>query len=297
MPVSIIVSTYNRYQSLERCLTSLLALNYNEFEIIVVDDGSTDDTEFLLKSINDPRVRVIKQQKNLGPSRARNTGVTLAKYDIVAFIDDDCTADPDWLKYLADKIVTGKAGLVVGQTFYVARDYRGYFPERIVQNLDARWPMSGNMAYRREVFKSVGGFSHYFFQFKNEDTEMAVRALSLGFTWWRAPKAIVNHGKSFWTVRELWRSARNVAIWPSLKKKYPKHYKLLKPRVLFGLIVEPMDYLYILFCPIIVPVMFLRYLWHGQRDFKIFFAKWPVYFFLRRYYIYKEAIKNKVLMA
>ena len=104
MQVSIIVATHNRYQSLERCLASLLALNYHEFEIIVVDDGSTDETEFLLKSINDPRVRVIKHQKIGAKSRARNTGVTVAKYDIVAFIDDDCMADQDWLKYLVEKI-------------------------------------------------------------------------------------------------------------------------------------------------------------------------------------------------
>jgi glycosyltransferase involved in cell wall biosynthesis len=91
-------------------------LNYEGFEIIVVDDGSTDETEFLLKSVNDPRVRWVKHQSNLGPSRARNTGVTLAKYDVVAFIDDDCVADKDWLKYLVEKICSEGAGLVVGQT-------------------------------------------------------------------------------------------------------------------------------------------------------------------------------------
>jgi glycosyltransferase involved in cell wall biosynthesis len=271
-------------------------LNYQEFEIIVVDDGSTDDTEFLLRSIDDPRLRVIKHQKNLGLSHARNTGVTLARHGVVAFIDDDCVADPDWLKFLVDKIEFGGASFVAGQTYYVSNDYHGYFPERVVQNKDARWPMGCNMAYRKAVFSVAGGFSHYYYQFKNEDTEMAIRALSLGFTWQRAPQAVVFHEKSIWDVRALLRSAKNIAIWSVLKKKYSKHFKLLKPHILCGVVVEPLDYLYILLCPILVPILLVRYLWRGKRDMKIFLAKWPVYFFLRRYYVYREAIKNKVVM-
>jgi len=296
MSVSIVVSTFNRCQSLERCLASLLALNYSEFEIIVVDDGSTDETAFFLKSLKDTRIRVVRLARNSGLSHARNTGVLAARYEVVAFVDDDCVVDKDWLKYLSEKIFQGGAGLVSGQTFYQSRDYKGYFPERIVQNIDARWPMGCNLAYRKTVFSAVGGFSNYFYKFNNEDTEMAIKALAGGFTWLRAPGAVVYHQQTNWTISKLWKSARNAAVWPALKKQYPRHFRLLKPRLLAGVVVEPVDYLFILFFPIILPVLLLRYLAHGKRDLKIFFAKWPVYFILRRYYIYREAIKNRVLI-
>lgn len=294
--ISVIVCTYNRCQSLQQCLDSLLLLDYPEYEIVVVDDCSIDETKFFLQSLRDSRIKVVHQACNSGLSQARNVGVLAARYEVVAFTDDDCVVDNDWLKYLSEKIFQGGAGLVSGQTFYKSCDYKGYFPERVVQNIDARWPMGCNLAYRKAIFSSVGGFSHYFYKFNNEDTEMAIRAIAGGFTWLRAPQAVMYHQQANWTTDKLYKSARNFAVWPALKKLYPKHFRLLKPRLLWGVVVEPVDYLLILFFPIILPVLLARYFLHDKRDFKIFFAKWPAYFILRRYYIYKEAVKNRVLM-
>lgn len=87
--VSVIIPTYNRADLLERSVKSVLKQTYKNWEIIVVDDGSTDNTEDIIKKLNDVRVRYIKNEKNLGAAASRNQGVEFAKYGYVAFQDSD----------------------------------------------------------------------------------------------------------------------------------------------------------------------------------------------------------------
>jgi GT2 family glycosyltransferase len=187
-------------------------------------------------------------------------------------------------------------GLVIGQTFYIAQDYQGYFPERLVQNKLARWPMGCNCAYRKKVFDTIGYFEDEYFFYNNEDSEMAIRAVSQGWHYRRILEAIVYHQAMDWTAASLLRSARNGAIWPLLKKKYPRYYQEFKPPVFKGVVVSPQEYLYLVFLPIMVPLLLIRYLMHGKRDLKIFFIKWPVWLILRRWYVYYTAVKNRVFM-
>jgi glycosyltransferase involved in cell wall biosynthesis len=293
---SIIVCTFNRLDYLKGCLSSLLAQNYPEYEIIIVNDGSTDGTREFLDSLTASRIKVFHHEKNQGPSISRNTGIKNAGHGIVAFIDDDCQADQNWLSEIAKGFAGEPTGFVIGQTFYISKNYRGYFPERLVSNPGAQWPMSCNIAYRKQVFIACGDFDHSFFKYNNEDSEMALRAVSRGFSFGRAPSAIVYHQKMDWTVRSIIKSARNASVWPALKKKYPRHYLLFSPPIKFGLIINAKDYLYLLTAPLLIPLLLIRYLAHGKRDLKIFFAKWPIYLILRRYHIYREALRNRALM-
>lgn len=88
--ISVIVSAYNIESSVERCLTSIVNQTYKELDIIVVDDGSTDDTAEKIKKFNDPRIRVVRKE-NHGISSARNTGLEAMVEDskFVSFIDGD----------------------------------------------------------------------------------------------------------------------------------------------------------------------------------------------------------------
>ena len=95
--VSIIVCSYNGAKTLAACLESLGKLNYPSYEIILVDDGSTDNTAQIAAEF--PNVRYIHQE-NHGLSHARNTGAAAAKGEVFAYTDSDCMADPDWLYYL-----------------------------------------------------------------------------------------------------------------------------------------------------------------------------------------------------
>jgi len=87
MLVSVIIPTYNRRKTIERAVNSVLAQTWKEIEVIVVDDGSTDQTDEILKGYGD-RIRVIRQQ-NGGPSAARNTGIKAATGEIISFLDSD----------------------------------------------------------------------------------------------------------------------------------------------------------------------------------------------------------------
>ena len=91
MLVSVIIPTYNRAKTIERAVDSVLAQTWKELEVIVVDDGSTDQTNEVLKAYGD-KIRVIHRQ-NGGASAARNTGIKAATGEIISFLD----SDDEWL--------------------------------------------------------------------------------------------------------------------------------------------------------------------------------------------------------
>jgi hypothetical protein len=96
--VSVVVASYNGERTLKACLDSLDHLNYPDYEVILVDDGSADTTRQL--ALAHPNIRYFRHEKNLGLSVARNTGIAAATGDIISFTDSDCRADEDWLYYL-----------------------------------------------------------------------------------------------------------------------------------------------------------------------------------------------------
>jgi glycosyltransferase involved in cell wall biosynthesis len=89
VPVSVVIPTYNRVATVTRAIDSVLAQTYSHFEIIVVDDGSTDNTTEVLNERYRERVRLVRQSSNMGQAAARNAGIAAARYDLVAFLDSD----------------------------------------------------------------------------------------------------------------------------------------------------------------------------------------------------------------
>ncbi len=98
MLISVIIPTYNRERTIERSMRSVLNQTYRDIELIIVDDGSTDNTASVVRSIEDPRIRYISLDKNSGANTARNTGIDQAKGDYIAFQDSDDEWVPDKLE-------------------------------------------------------------------------------------------------------------------------------------------------------------------------------------------------------
>ena len=119
--ISIIVPAYNSESYLEKCVDSLLAQTYTDYELILVDDGSTDSTAQICDAYRekDARVRVI-HQKNGGLSDARNAGIREASGDYLAFVDSDDWADPELLSVLWEGI--GKGATISACGFYTVRN-------------------------------------------------------------------------------------------------------------------------------------------------------------------------------
>lgn len=108
--VSVVVASYQGGHTLEACLASLERLNYSDYEVILVDDGSTDSTRQI--GAAHPQIRYFKHEQNLGLSVARNTGIAAATGEVIAFTDADCRADEDWLYHLVgDLLDSGFAGI------------------------------------------------------------------------------------------------------------------------------------------------------------------------------------------
>ena len=101
---SIIIPTYQRSNKLKKTLSSVLAQSFTNYEILVMDDGSTDNTREIVSSFNDSRINYNWQQNTGGPAKPRNDGIKIAKGDWIAFLDDDDEWTKDKLSEISKKI-------------------------------------------------------------------------------------------------------------------------------------------------------------------------------------------------
>ena len=123
MKISVVVPLYNKARQIFRALRSVLNQSHQEFEIIVVNDGSSDGSEEIVKNINDSRIRLINQD-NSGVSSARNTGIKLAESDFIALLD----ADDEWLvEHLSNicKVIESYPNAALYATSYFYTDPNG----------------------------------------------------------------------------------------------------------------------------------------------------------------------------
>jgi len=119
--VSVIIPTYNRAHLVGRAIKSVLNQTYQDFELIIVDDGSTDNTEKVIKRFDDKRIRYIKHEKNKGGAAARNTGIKAARGEYIAFLDSDDEWLPEKLKRQMEvfKNASSEVGVVYTGFIYV----------------------------------------------------------------------------------------------------------------------------------------------------------------------------------
>ena len=87
--ISVIIPTYQRRNKLKSTLQSILTQTYSNYEVLIMDDGSTDGTKEMVNLFNDPRIFYNWQKNTGGPANPRNNGIKIAKGDWIAFLDDD----------------------------------------------------------------------------------------------------------------------------------------------------------------------------------------------------------------
>lgn len=191
--VSVVVPTHNRKELLEKCLNSLFNQTYprEKYEVIVVDDGSNDGTEKLVKKFSRKaicRLRYFKQEK-LGPAKARNLGIKNAKEEVVAFIDDDCIANEDWLGHLIKCFDNGVAGI---EGKVLSMEDKTPFTHQ-VENLRGGLYLTANIAYKKELLLEVGLFDESFPNPAGEDWDLVFRILKARYKIKFCERAIVTH--------------------------------------------------------------------------------------------------------
>lgn len=147
--ISIIVTFYNIANCVDYCLRSVLSQEYKDYEVICVDDGSTDETfEELMRFADLPHVRVIRQV-NSGPSKARNTGIKYSKGEYLTFIDGDDIVSPYYLSTLIDALRESKADMAIGGI--------AFQPADDLENAAEQWvrPSEFILMTRNELAESI----------------------------------------------------------------------------------------------------------------------------------------------
>ncbi len=200
--VSIIVCSYNGAKTLAECLESLGRIDYPNYEVILVDDGSTDNTPEIAARF--PDVRYV-HQTNHGLSHARNHGARIAKGEIFAYTDSDCMADPDWLYYLLTTLLGGDYAGVGGPNVSppaqnwvqacVAAAPGG--PSHVLLTDTVAEHIPGcNMAWYRWAFENVGGFDPEYHK-AGDDVDFCWRVQQAGHAIAFSPTAVVWHHRRF----------------------------------------------------------------------------------------------------
>jgi len=195
--ISVIVCTHNGSRTIRECLSGLEKLDYPAAEVIVVDDGSTDDTATVARQF-DFRLITIAHS---GLAAARNTGLEAASGEIVAYIDDDAWPDPHWLKYLAltfDHCKCAGAGgpNIRPPTCDMVADSVANSPGApthvMITDTEAEHIPGCNMAFRKAALQALGGFDPHF-RTAGDDVDVCWRLRAAGLTLAFSPAAIVNH--------------------------------------------------------------------------------------------------------
>jgi glycosyltransferase involved in cell wall biosynthesis len=175
--VSTIIPTYNRSGELLATVESALAQTYPDFEVIVVNDGSDDDTREVAEGIDDPRVTVIHHPHNRGVAAARNTGIGAARGVLLAFLDDDDRWMPDKLAKQVPLFADPAIGLVYCGVAIV--DERGKVAWQVLPTrrgdiykalLFKNYPLTGSVVVtRRACFEQLGTFDQKLPPFEDHD--------------------------------------------------------------------------------------------------------------------------------
>lgn len=226
--ISVVVCSYNGSATIRECITEILKLDYPDFEVVVVNDGSKDNLTEIVKEFP---VRLISTP-NRGLSQARNTGMLNARGEIIAYIDDDAYPDRHWLKYLAYAYRNTEHGCIGGPN--IAPDNDGPWatavanapggPVHVLVSDEIAEHVPGcNMSFRREALMKIGGFDPVYTN-AGDDVDVCWRIQDAGYTIGFHPSAVVWHHrrnslKAYWKQQKGYGKAEAL-----LEAKWPEKY-------------------------------------------------------------------------
>jgi GT2 family glycosyltransferase len=226
--VSVLICTYNGARTMGETCAAVARLDYPAVEVIVVDDGSTDDSASIAKQHG----AMVISTDNLGLSSARNTALAAATGEIVAFLDDDAVPDPHWLTYLVDTFARTDFVAVGGPNLPVPGDGKvadavaaapGNPMHVLVSDREAEHIPGCNCAFRTDYLRQIGGFDSQF-RTAGDDVDVCWRLQDRGWRIGYAPAAVVWHHRRG-TVAGYLRQQRGYGRAEAmLERKWPARY-------------------------------------------------------------------------
>jgi GT2 family glycosyltransferase len=226
--ISVVVCSCNGADTLRDCFEGLLALDYPDYEVIVVDDGSTDATAAIAGDY--PFDLIATPNRGLGS--ARNTGCAAATGEIVAYVDDDARPDPHWLTYLAHTFMTTDYAGVGGPNIAPRGDgpiadcvanAPGGPTHVLLGDREAEHIPGCNMAFRKDYLEAIGGFDPQF-RVAGDDVDVCWRLQQRGWRLGFDPAAMVWHHRRS-SLRAFWKQQRGYGSAEALlERKWPEKY-------------------------------------------------------------------------
>lgn len=245
---------------IRKCIRSLLDQTIKDFDIVIVDDGSTDNTRNIIEDFDDKRIRYFRNKENIGITKSRNKCVKLSQRENVFFTDGDCVVSKDWieegLKFLKKKGCVG----VEGRTYYVSEDYRPTLSDSVIKNENSGQFMTCNIAYKKSVIERIGGFDEKYIY--NADRDLALRAMKLGRIHFN-PEMIVTHQKRTLEPMDFVQHGKRIRDRVLLYKKFGEKELFL------WRIANPLYLMALLFPPLIFG-SFFRNSYRTKEDFVLF---------------------------
>ncbi|MBM3225505.1 MAG: glycosyltransferase [Candidatus Tectomicrobia bacterium] len=229
--MSVVICTYNGARTIRDCCEGLLRLDYPNFEVIVINDGSTDATADI---VSEYPFRLISTE-NRGLCNARNRGWQESTGEIVAYTDDDAYPDPHWLTYLAvafmrtEHVGIGGPNLPPpgdGPIADCVANAPGGPVHVLLSDTEAEHIPGCNMSFRRAALQAIGGFDPQF-RVAGDDVDICWRLQQQGWTIGFSPAAMVWHHrrnsvKTYWKQQQGYGKAEAL-----LEKKWPEKYNML----------------------------------------------------------------------
>jgi cellulose synthase/poly-beta-1,6-N-acetylglucosamine synthase-like glycosyltransferase len=230
--ISVVVCTFNGSKTISNNLESLSVLQYPNYEVIVVNDGSNDITEAIVKEYVHKYGFKLITTENRGLANARNTGLESATGDIVAYVDDDAYPDPQWLTYLAlefrktTHIGIGGPNITAegdGPISECVSSSPGNPVHVLISDTEAEHIAGCNMAFRRSALKKIGGFDSQF-KIAGDDVDVCWMLQKRGYTLGFSPAAMVWHSRRN-SIKSYLKQQLNYGRAESqLEKKWPEKY-------------------------------------------------------------------------
>jgi len=230
--VSVVVACYNGARTLKSCLDSLSRLNYPDYEVILVDDGSLDASGQIASLYTNVRYF---RQTNQGLSSARNAGIAAATGEIVAFTDADCRADEDWLHYLVGDLVSSNFTGIGGHNLLPPEDSsvaaavvaspggpaHVMLTDRIAEHIPGC-----NMAFYKWALDEIGGFDSIFHK-AGDDVDVCWRLQQCDYQLGFSPSGFVWHFRRS-TVRDYLRQQQGYGEAEALLvRKHPEYFNAI----------------------------------------------------------------------
>ncbi|TZF82607.1 glycosyltransferase [Pedobacter sp. BS3] len=252
--ISVVIPTYRRPGLLVNCMEALRRQTFhkNAYEVIVVSDGPDETTAEILAEY--PEVKLLPTAVKKGPAAARNRGWLEAKGRLIAFTDDDCIPDSNWLQtlwqYYQDEDEIAYTGPVVVPLSSPPTDY-----EQNIANLETAEFVTANCACTKKALLKVGGFDERFRMAWREDSDLHFKFLEHNIPIHSTPATVVHPArKAQWgvSIREQKKGIFNALLY----KKYPGLYKQrIRPRPLWNY------YAMVLLFAGIIPALMFRQTW------------------------------------